>query len=96
MRGSKLDLLDNGLSRRCGGLRMAVSDATGIFKIASLSYDVYNKKLFGIVSLQDGPSFSSINFNFPYTAKPHSSDDELRRDMEDEARRMLISAASFQ
>ncbi len=57
MRGSKLDLLDNGLSRRCGGLRMAVSDATGIFKIASLSYDVYNKKLFGIVSLQDGPSF---------------------------------------
>jgi len=24
MRGSKLDLLDNGLSRRCGGLRMAI------------------------------------------------------------------------
>ena len=65
------------------------------FQVVSLSYDVHNKKVFGIINRNVGPLSASINFNFPYTSTGHQTDDELKSDMEKEVRRVLANAAQF-
>lgn len=65
------------------------------FRIVSLSYDVHNKKVFGIINRNAGTLSTSINFNFPYTSGTHGNDDDLKLDMEREVRKLLTAAAQF-